>query len=425
MVIAISGQPGSGAREIGQRISKALGCDHYDRLVLEGVARRLGATVEAVEARERRPLTWLERAQRLVERAFAQGAFSGWAADPYYLPPSAVELLPVDEAERGPKTQPYEIGDQEYAEALRAELKEIASRGDLVVVHPAACAAIAANPEVFRVGVFAPEATRVTNLQTIRGLVEVEPTRRELAERDRARESILGNLFHVRPDDPSMFDMTVNTGTLPIEDAAQQVLDAVRTRIERRRGDALIGTSARRAGDARSPAEVTTREAPAVGEQIVKALAMVDIFNALPESLVREIATLGTLVKMPEGAVLASEESVGEAVYAVLDGQVELSADSEVGRITVRIAHAGETFPLAAIIGTGRIITRAEAMTDLELWRIDRAAFQSFLKSRPEIGLPVYDAAARIMADRYRHTLARLTRATERALEQSRPRVSV
>lgn len=64
-------------------------------------------------------------------------------------------------------------------------------------------------------------------------------------------------------------------------------------------------------------------------------------------------------------------------------------------------------------------------MTDLELWRIDRVAFQEFLKSRPEVGLQVYDAAARIMADRYRQTLSRLTHATERALAQSRPQVSV
>lgn len=425
MVVTISGQPGAGAREIGRRVARALGCDHYDRLILEGVARRLGATVEAIEARERRPVTWWDRFQRYLERAFARGAFSGWAADPYYLPPSAVDLMPpLTEEEMGPKTEAYEVDERKYAEALTAELGQIANHGHCVIVHFAACVALPASPEVFRVGVFAPESTRINNLLSIGG-ADVETVHPELAEQDRARESLLSRSFRVRPDDPSMFDLTVNTGVLSIEDAADQILGAVRTRIERRRDDALIGTAGRRAGEAPEFVPAAVRNAPAPDHAYVKMLTTVDIFSALPESQVAEIAALGKVVRMPEGSVLASEESVGEAVYAVLDGQVELSADSEVGRITVRIAHAGEAFPLAAIIGTGKIITRAEAMTDLELWRVDRVAFQDFLKRRPEVGLPVYDAAARIMADRYRQTLSRLTHATDRALSRSRPRVNV
>jgi cytidylate kinase len=423
MVIAISGQPGAGAREIGHRVAKALGCDYYDRLVLEGVARRMKATVEAIEARQRRPTTWWDRFQRYLERAFEQGSLSGWAADPYYLPPSAIALMPpLDEAELGPKTFAYEIDDREYAEALTAEVRQIAEQGDSVIVHLAACAALPAGPEIFKVGVFAPAESRINHLFADRGLVEVGQLHRELEERDHAHEALLKRAFRVSPDDPSQFDMTVNTGTVSIEDAAEHILSAVRTRIEHRRGDALIGIAAARPAEAARARGNVISEIPMPEDAYVKALCGIDIFSALPESRVREIAALGKVVRITEGSILASEEAVGEAVYAVLDGQVELSAESEVGRITVRIAHAGEAFPLAAIIGAGKIITRAEAMTDLELWRVDREAFQDLLKKRPEVGLPVYDAAARIMADRYRQTLSRLTHATERALTEARPR---
>jgi cytidylate kinase len=426
VVIAISGQPGAGAREIGHWVARALGCDHYDRLILEGVARRMKATVEAIEARQRRPTSWWDRLQRYLERAFEQGALSGWAADPCYLPPSAVAMMPpLDEAKQRPKTLAYEIDEREYAEALTAEVRLIAEFGDSVIVHAAACAALPSSPEIFKVGVFAPVETRVNHLFTDRGPVEVEELRRELIEWDRAGKSLLQKAFRVSPDDPSQFDMTVNTGAVSIEDAAEHILSAVRTRIERRRGDALIGIASARLVEAPRARRATISEVPTPDDAYIKVLSGVDIFTGLPGSQVREIASLGQVVRITEGAVLASEETVGEAVYAVLDGQVELSAESEVGRITVRIAHAGEAFPLAAIIGTGKIITRAEAMTDLELWRVDRVAFQEFLKSRPEIGLQVYDAAAMVMADRYRQTLARLTRATERALTRSRPRISV
>ncbi|MBI4218666.1 MAG: cytidylate kinase family protein [Chloroflexi bacterium] len=418
IVVAISGQPGAGAKDIGHRLAEDLGCDYFDRLILERVARRLGATVEALEGRERRPSTWSERFQRFLERAAERGALSGWAADPYYLPPSALEMLPLDKASRGPKTLPYEIEESEYAAGLREEIKAISNQGPTVIVHPAACVVLPRSPNTFRVGVIAPPETRVQNLIARRGLMEVEEAHRELAERDRARLSLIKRGFKVDPDDQSLFDLVLNTATLSVEDAADQVAMAVRARMERRRG--VIAPEARRAVP-KAPFE----ETPGETQERLRALAQVDIFRALPESQVREIARLGRFVKVSEGTLLASEDTVGEVVYAVLDGEVELSAESEVGRITVRITQGGESFPLAAIIGTGKIITRAQAMSDLELWRVDRMLLQDYLKRRPDIGLKVYDVAARVMADRYRQTLYRLTHATERALTQSRARVSV
>ncbi|MBI4304881.1 MAG: cytidylate kinase family protein, partial [Chloroflexi bacterium] len=420
LVIAISGQPGAGAKDIGHRLAEDLGCDYFDRLILERVARRLGATVEAVESRERRPSTWSERFQRFLEKAAERGALSGWAADPYYLPPSAIDLMPVDEASRGPKTRPYEIDDLEYAKALAEEIKEISKQGDAVIVHSAACVVLPRSPATFRVGVIAPPETRVQNLIARRGLAEVEPAYRELVERDRARVALIRRGFHANPDDPSLFDLVLNTGTLATEDAADQIATAVRARMERRRGEAVIAPEPR-AAVPRAPFE----EIPGETQERLKALAKVDIFRALPESQVREIARLGRFVKIPEGTLLASEDTVGEVVYAVLGGEVELSAESEVGRITVRVTQGGESFPLAAIIGTGKIITRAQAMSDLELWRVDRMLLQDYLRRRPDIGLKVYDVAARVMADRYRQTLYRLTHATERALTRSRARVSL
>jgi CRP-like cAMP-binding protein/cytidylate kinase len=420
LVVAVSGQHGTGAREIGRRVARALGCDHYDRLVLEGVARRLGATVEAVEARERRPVTRWERARRFLERALTHGSLGGWAADPYSLPPSSALLAFSAESETGPKTSPLEIDERSYLAALKAELGQLAARGEAVIVHAGACAILPADPEVFRVGVFAPLFARVNNVLAGEGAMEVEAVHLELMGRDRARDSLLAPGVSRHPDDPSNFDLSVNTGALTVEDAAEQVLSAIRTLIDRRRG----GVAARRQGDAERQA-LPTQWRDRSGDEITRLLGGVDIFSALPDSQVREIARLGSVVTVPAGTVLASEESVGEAVYAVLAGQVELSSDSEVGRITVRVAHDGEAFPLAAIIGTGKIITRAQAMSDLRLWRVDRVALRGYLKAHPEAGLPVYDAAARIMADRYRQTLSRLTHAAESALVRARPRVTV
>lgn len=416
VTIVLSAQPGVDASEIGRRVARSLWLDYYDRILLKGVARRLRASISAVHEREqfRRPLR--VRLTDALERAARYSAMSIMGDDPaFWAPTSRYVRLPLDRTGPVPGTRRMAIELAEFAAALSTEVAAIQGHGDAVIVHPAACALFDEAPDVFRVGVFANWPDRVDRFarQTrTRGRRQVERVLRQCTD---ASNDFARAYYGVSLLDPSRYDMTINVSTVSADEAAEQIAATVRSRIDRRFENETKTARLRRA--ARSAESRRAKRAPAMDfSTVTDLLERSDAFRALPASQVRQIAALGELVSVPAGTTLASEEAFGETFYVVVSGQIELSANSALGKITLRIAGPGESFPIAGLLGTGRLITTASAMDDLALWQVDCGVLHEFFDRRPDIGVHVYDTAARVMAERYRQTVSRLTRTAERAL---------
>ena len=134
-VVAMSGLTGGGARVLGPLVAERLEADYVDRLILINAARHVGATVEALAERERRPLTRAERFTGLVERILERSAVTGGGADPFF-GTGAVALL-TEEFEDLPQrtiTRGHEVEDEAYAAALRHVIEDLASEGNVVIV---------------------------------------------------------------------------------------------------------------------------------------------------------------------------------------------------------------------------------------------------------------------------------------------------
>jgi CRP-like cAMP-binding protein len=144
----------------------------------------------------------------------------------------------------------------------------------------------------------------------------------------------------------------------------------------------------------------------------------VSLFEGMTTQQADEVMTLGQRFVVPTGMALVQEGEPGNTLYIVLSGQAQLTARSGVGEITVRISGPGDAFPLAAMVGTGIHITSAEAMTDMEVLALPTGALRALFERRPEIGMRMYAAAAGLMANRYRRTLAHLTDNTAKALQE-------
>jgi hypothetical protein len=149
------------------------------------------------------------------------------------------------------------------------------------------------------------------------------------------------------------------------------------------------------------------------------ALATIDIFRELSKEQLVSVALRGRVEEFREGDVLGVEGSRGERVYIILGGQMQLQTASPMGELTVRIAGAGESWPLAALIGEGSLITSAVALSDLRTVIIPRDSLLELLNARPDIGRKVYKAIAEILAGRYRSSLKRMTEAMDRALQHA------
>ncbi|MBI3744523.1 MAG: cyclic nucleotide-binding domain-containing protein [Chloroflexi bacterium] len=152
---------------------------------------------------------------------------------------------------------------------------------------------------------------------------------------------------------------------------------------------------------------------------MVTSLRGVDIFSRLSERELREVALCGSFVRISEGSRFAQQGEAGGLVYAVLEGNVQLTTESDRGEITVRVAGPGESLPLATLLGQGTQITSADAMSDLAAFELPRARFFVLIGERPDIGRKVYQAIAEILAGRYRNTLTRLVGTLEDSLRRA------
>ena len=144
----------------------------------------------------------------------------------------------------------------------------------------------------------------------------------------------------------------------------------------------------------------------------------IDAFSDLSAEQIDRVAALGQRLKVAAGDRLGAAGELGENMFLILEGEAHLTTHSEVGEISVRIAQPGEAFPLAALLGSGSLITSGEALTDMEVLAIPRSDLLLLCSREPEVGMRLYAAIGRLFANRYAETLTHLTISAERELRQ-------
>lgn len=150
-----------------------------------------------------------------------------------------------------------------------------------------------------------------------------------------------------------------------------------------------------------------------------------DIFRNLTQAQMDAVAALGTVRRYDEGAVLVEQDRMGDRLYAVIEGKAQLTSNTGLGPVTVRVVSAGDSFPLASLVGYGLIITSASAMTAMTVWEVDCRRLLSHCNRNPETGSRIFATAAAVLTERYRDTLTRLALAAEQAVEGVETRVTI
>ena len=99
-------------------------------------------------------------------------------------------------------------------------------------------------------------------------------------------------------------------------------------------------------------------------------------------------------------------------------GRVQLSFRAQVGEIAVHIAAPGDSFPLAALLGPGALITGGRALSDVDALALPTDKLLDLCENDPEIGLRLYRAAAQVFANRFSITLAHLGASAGKGLRE-------
>jgi len=126
---------------------------------------------------------------------------------------------------------------------------------------------------------------------------------------------------------------------------------------------------------------------PAV-DPVVAALASSEVLHHLSAATAARLAAAGSPVSLATGALLCRAGDPGDAVFVVLEGQVEARVDSAAGR-EMRLGGLGPgqiVGEMAALDG-GRRSADIVAATRSRLWRIPRAALIEALEAEPKIAV--------------------------------------
>jgi cytidylate kinase len=204
-VVAISHTDGAGGVSVGRIVSERLGFRYVDEEIIEVAADKEGLDYHLVADAEKRR-SFLARLVDGLARVGVAGAGIG-----------AVTIREPSEFTRS----------DDFRALILEAIRETADRGDVVIVAHAASIAIASRDDLLRVLVTAPMNARTRRLAEAEHILEEEAAK--LIQRSDARRAEYIRRFHaIDTEEPTHYDLVVNTDRLTINQAAEIVIRAAR-----------------------------------------------------------------------------------------------------------------------------------------------------------------------------------------------------
>lgn len=195
-VITLSREYGAGGSELGSLLGERLGWRVLGRELAARLAERLRCANRLVDA-------MAERAPTLLERVTA--AFSVVPAEAPIVPDPSLRLDP-----------------DHLVEVSRAVLHEAVKDLPLIVIGHGANCLFGGRPDIFRLRVTAPYDLRVRRVADRTGASLAEAAA-DVDRHDQNRRDYLYRYYRCDTNDPGAYDMQINTGTIPLETAADLV----------------------------------------------------------------------------------------------------------------------------------------------------------------------------------------------------------
>ncbi len=123
-----------------------------------------------------------------------------------------------------------------------------------------------------------------------------------------------------------------------------------------------------------------------------EALSRNEVLGLLSAADLDEVLRFARRSKLGRGHVIFHKGDPGDALYAILEGRVGISASSGLGKqVFLNILEPGEVFGEIALLDGGLRTAEATVMEAAVLLRIDRARFLPFLEQRPRLCLKLME----------------------------------
>ena len=180
-VITISRELGSGGLDIAQQVAKSLGYEFVDKRTVDGILRQYGLT-----------------------------KFN----EVYSSAPSILDLLNSD--------------NLLIVSMLNEILEALAKRGRVVILGRAGFAVLGRYADVLNVHIQAPFSDRVQRVMAREGLPDLQAAEERVRDDDNVHRKYVQRFYNRHWDEPSAFNLVLDTGTVSSDTAVKQIVEAAR-----------------------------------------------------------------------------------------------------------------------------------------------------------------------------------------------------
>ena len=195
-VITISRELGSGGLDIAQHVAKTLGYEFVDKHTADGVFRQYGLT-----------------------------KFD----DLYSSAPSFLDLINTD--------------NLLLVSMANEILEAVAKRGNVVILGRAGFAVLADYADVLHVRIQAPVSERVQRVMVREGLTDLQAAEERVSEDDSMHRKYVQRFYNKQWDEPSNFDLVLDTGSLSSDMAVQRIVEAAKALEQKAPGKDAVTTA--------------------------------------------------------------------------------------------------------------------------------------------------------------------------------------
>ena len=202
--VCISSEDGAEGEKSAQLVATTLGFDLIDEDIVTRAAVEAGVDEDVVADVERRKT----RVVRLLEGLGSASLDAGYLA-------AAHESGSYGRA-----------ASDELRGLIRSVIEDTAITGNVVIVAHAASLALASRGDVLRVLVTASTETRQRRLAGSLGVDEKEAAR-AMTRGDAGRADYIKRFYGIGEEQPTHYDLVINTDKVTPDDAARLIVDAV------------------------------------------------------------------------------------------------------------------------------------------------------------------------------------------------------
>lgn len=125
------------------------------------------------------------------------------------------------------------LDDGAYFDIAKEVIRELAKRGDTVIVGRGANLALAHAHDVLKVKIVAPAEIRVKRVMELESLGQVEATRR-LEESDKERRAFIKEAYGADWGDPHLYDLVINTAQMQVKMVVDIIVSAAESKAVKR-----------------------------------------------------------------------------------------------------------------------------------------------------------------------------------------------